>query len=126
MPLPRFPSLPRSAVIRVAGTGFHQNELRAIRPNDLLQLVREPENEHDPNAIKVMFKNLHVGYIPAEYAVGMAPLIDATGVPLVAVDEVSNYRDNRSGKVLWGLSIRITLKEPEDAGTTTSSNDATA
>ena len=28
-----------------------------------VELIEEPDNEHDPNAIKVMIDNVHVGYI---------------------------------------------------------------
>ena len=30
-----------------------------------VQLIEEPENEHDPNAIKVVIDGVHVGYIKA-------------------------------------------------------------
>lgn len=34
----------------------------SFNPSSVL-LVPEPENEHDPNAIKVIIDNVHVGYI---------------------------------------------------------------
>ena len=41
-------------------------------------LVREPDNQHDPNAIRVaLFGEFFMGYIPKEIAVQLAPLMDA-------------------------------------------------
>jgi len=41
-------------------------------------LVREPDNPHDPNAIRVaLFGEFFMGYIPKETAVHLAPLMDA-------------------------------------------------
>ena len=41
-----------------------------------MSLEREPENEHDENAIKVMVGNIHLGYGPKELARKMAKLLD--------------------------------------------------
>jgi predicted metallopeptidase len=46
-------------------------------PRVIATLVREPQNEHDPNAIKVLVAAEHVGYIPSREAGGLAPLMDA-------------------------------------------------
>jgi hypothetical protein len=41
-------------------------------------LVREPDNSHDSNAIRVaLFGDFFMGYIPKETAVHLAPLMDA-------------------------------------------------
>ena len=42
-----------------------------------MSLEREPENEHDKNAIKVMVGNIHLGYVPKKLARKMAKLLDA-------------------------------------------------
>ncbi|EOI9075135.1 HIRAN domain-containing protein, partial [Streptococcus pyogenes] len=39
-------------------------------------LEREPNNEFDKNAIKVLINNIHVGYIPKKKAKKIAKLID--------------------------------------------------
>jgi hypothetical protein len=46
-----------------------------------VRLVREPENEHDENAIAVFgyegsFKRMHLGYVGRETAAVLAPKID--------------------------------------------------
>ena len=42
-----------------------------------MSLEREPENEHDKTAIKVMVGNIHLGYVPKKLARKMAKLLDA-------------------------------------------------
>jgi hypothetical protein len=38
--------------------------LGRLRPGDRLRLVREPNNEHDSNAVAVYSETMHIGYIP--------------------------------------------------------------
>lgn len=43
---------------------------------DSFVLVREPHNEHDPNAIRVELAGYFLGYIPRKIAEEYAPLMD--------------------------------------------------
>lgn len=56
----------------------HQN-IRKFGHKDVgwYGLVREPDNPHDPNAVRVVFAGLFMGYIPKDIAVIMAPEMDA-------------------------------------------------
>ena len=62
----------RLRVVKVAGSSYRLDELRddAFTPGRRLALVREPENEHDPNAISIWDadRRLQAGYVPAEIA----------------------------------------------------------
>ncbi len=40
------------------------------------ELVPEPENPHDPNAVKVIVDDIHVGYVPAEKAEKVKKLLE--------------------------------------------------
>lgn len=53
-----------------------------LRPNQGLSLKREPDNEHDKNAIKVWWGNRALGYVPRQLAAEIAPLMDA-GVAVI-------------------------------------------
>lgn len=73
----------------VAGLQFYSygrtDELSGERviplPGDRLNLVREPANPHDPNAVQVWWKNAHMlGHLPRSVSRVMAPLLDA-GTP---------------------------------------------
>lgn len=42
----------------------------------ICDLVREPQNPHDPNAIRVETQGKYLGYIPKDVAAKLAPLTD--------------------------------------------------
>ena len=63
---------PRVRVVKLAGASYRMAALQddAFAPGRRLALVREPENEHDPNAIAVFDaqRRLQAGYVPADVA----------------------------------------------------------
>ena len=63
---------PRLRVVPVAGVSYRGDALpdASFDPGRRLSLVREPENEHDPNAVAVWDaeRKLQAGYVPAEVA----------------------------------------------------------
>ena len=63
---------PRVRVVKLAGASYRADALQddAFAPGRRLALVREPENEHDPNAVAVYDaeRRLQAGYVPAEVA----------------------------------------------------------
>jgi HIRAN domain-containing protein len=63
---------PRVRVVKLAGASYRAEALQdeAFAPGRRLALVREPENEHDPDAVGVWDaqRRLHAGYVPAEIA----------------------------------------------------------
>lgn len=74
---------------KVVGTTFHQNEVDELLMNAMpdssfdqngqqertynysIDLITEPDNQYDSNAVKVVFKAinqpLHIGYLPKEF-----------------------------------------------------------
>lgn len=48
-------------------------------------LEREPDNKYDGYAIKVIWNDLHIGYIPSPKAQYIAPIMDESGEPSEAV-----------------------------------------
>jgi len=67
---------PRVRVIPVAGVSYRAEALpdSSFDPGQKLSLVREPENEHDPNAVAIWnaSRTLQVGYVPRD----VAPTLD--------------------------------------------------
>jgi HIRAN domain-containing protein len=63
---------PRVRVVKLAGASFRADALQddGFAPGRRLVLVREPENEYDPNAVAIYDaeRRLHAGYVPAEVA----------------------------------------------------------
>jgi hypothetical protein len=74
--------------VKVAGTSHHQKQLRELVPTpqfyDLDQrsiatLSSEPGNKHDPNAVSVLIKGLHIGYLPRELAKDFGNFVRSAG-----------------------------------------------
>jgi hypothetical protein len=67
---------PRIRVIAVAGVSFRADDVRdaSFDPGARLSLVREPDNEHDPNAIAIWneARTLQAGYVPRDVAPELA------------------------------------------------------
>ena len=63
---------PRVLVVPVAGVSYRPEALPdpSFDPGLRLALVREPENEHDPNAVGIWNeeRTLQAGYVPREVA----------------------------------------------------------
>jgi hypothetical protein len=85
----------------VAGTQFRPGALDsdALAPGSVLELRREPGNEHDANAIAVDAGGAHVGFVPREIAAELAPQLDAgrTWSAVVLREQRASPRDPRSG-----------------------------
>ena len=83
--------LPKPIETVAAGLKFRTPEDRAraarLVKGELLLLEREPENAHDPNAIKILTIDgyredcRHIGYVPSVVAREIAPMLDS-GVEL--------------------------------------------
>ena len=62
--------------MKLAGSSYRVDALQddAFAPGNRLALVREPENEHDPNAVAVWDRErrLQAGYVPADVAPTLA------------------------------------------------------
>ncbi len=65
--------------VEVAGVSYRQDALqeKAFRPGAALQLIPEPKNPQDPNAVGIWDKSrrVQVGYVPKERATTIAKLL---------------------------------------------------
>lgn len=48
----------------IAGIPHRKPNLLLLSVGDKVSIVCEPDNKFDPNALKVMHKDIHLGYIP--------------------------------------------------------------
>jgi hypothetical protein len=75
-------------IVPVAGVSYRPDALpdESFDPGRQLLLVREPENEHDPNAVAIWneARTLQVGYVPREIAADLRG--DEQAVSLWRVD----------------------------------------
>ena len=67
-------------IIKLAGVtaGDAQENIKKFGCKDIgsFALVREPDNPHDPNAIRVEMAGFYLGYVPRHIAKDLAPFID--------------------------------------------------
>ena len=94
-----------AAGLRIAGVAgaarFHGDALAGelVEPGRPLELRRDPDNEHDPNAIMVVAGGEQVGWVPRGVAEAIAAAIDA-GEPYSAVvlrEQRASPRHPRTG-----------------------------
>ena len=73
-------------LLKLVGVTFATDrnpELKQLRPSGSVSFEAEPDNEHDTNAVKVMYKDQHIGYVPksdvaqtAALEAGTAKIVD--------------------------------------------------
>jgi hypothetical protein len=69
-------------------------ELMDKDPKDIkIQLIREPENQYDMNAVKVLANDKQIGYIGKEYATIIAPLMDEYEEFSATVKGIGEYKN---------------------------------
>jgi hypothetical protein len=70
--------------------------LRDLKPGDRLELVREPDNPYDPNAVRVEWRGVKLGYVPRRDNAAVARQMDH-GATLEA--RLAGLRENRNRSV---------------------------
>jgi len=80
---------------------------RAVRPGDRLELVREPDNPYDPNAVRVEWRGRKLGYLPRRENGAVARQLDR-GAPLGA--RVALVRENRNRSVRVEVEVVASLQ----------------
>lgn len=83
--------------VLVAGLRHHDAKQvwEALAIGDPLELVREPANEEDRNAVRIEWCGFHLGYLPKERNSDIARQLDR-GAPLLArITQIAKYRNHR-------------------------------
>jgi HIRAN domain len=103
-------------VAGIAGAGRHHAETLAsdgVAPGRMLELRRDPDNPHDPNAIAVHEPGgEQVGWVPRELAEQLAPDLDAGRAwsAVVLREQRRSPRDPRHGlTMLLARAARVDL-----------------
>ena len=79
---------PRKRIFDLVGESRYQSALLWCDPGSSVELVREPDNPHDANAIAVKSGKDTLGYIAAGEASELAPLLDAGDKPVARIHEI--------------------------------------
>jgi single-stranded-DNA-specific exonuclease len=90
---------------KVVGVSFEgrQDYIAGLAAGDPLELVRQPDNEIDPNAIAVHYGEIQVGYLKKEIAKRLAPQIDTGERYTVYVTTRTGGGEDRH----HGLNVRV-------------------
>ena len=70
----------------LAGFRYHAGPQlwRELRVGDRLELAREPDNAHDPNAVQVLWRGRLLGYVPRRENTALAWALERGAPPLRA------------------------------------------
>ena len=98
--------------IKLAGVSFNRGDDKTQHNIDVvtrcnsvpMELVREPGNSHDTNAIRVVaWKMFHLGYIPAHYNKQLSILMDGGE----KFEVINHQRHQHSHHKTLGISIEL-------------------
>lgn len=116
MPQPRVTFLRGHESVNVAGESHYQEALRAIagagevRHETEARLIAEPENEYDPNAVRVEIDGHKVGYLPRDLAPSWAPQL----AELATRHRVGGCEATIVGPADGTLGVFLRLPDPAD------------
>ncbi len=79
---------------------------RDMKPGDRLQLVREPDNPYDANAVRVEWRGIKLGYVPRRDNAAVARQMDR-GAALEA--RVAALRENRNRSVRIEFEVVVPM-----------------
>ena len=99
---------------KVAGVGFRPNSVLAARYHYLktgdgsLDLIREPTNQHDPNAVKVVYRRTgnQLGYVKRSLAERIASHLDSG---MKADASILQFTGGTQDKKNVGINIELDL-----------------
>ncbi len=71
----------------MAGVSFRREQFQSasVAVGDEVSFVLEPDNKFDPNAVKILKGDIHLGYVPREQCVQVKELIDAGSIKSMIV-----------------------------------------
>lgn len=73
--------------------------LATMKDTDPVQLVREPSNKFDHNAVKVMSGDMHMGYVGKQYVTILAPMMDQGRQFNASIVELDKYKNSYYCKI---------------------------
>ena len=79
-----------------------QTIIKDCRVGELLELLREPDNEFDANAVKVCRRNgQQIGYLNSNVARTIAPLLDEGETVHVCITDLTGGTADRRTRTVW-------------------------
>src|ERR1039458_5025224 len=96
---------------KIVGVTFEgrQDLIAGLQPGQELELVRQPDNAFDPNAVAVHFGRLQLGFVRKPIAARIAPNIDAGERYRAEVRHVTGGGTRSVGVNIWVSRERATI-----------------
>jgi len=96
----------------IAGVKFHQLDtvIDELTLDMVLDLVPEPTNKFDPNAVKIMHNGVMLGYVPKKFSSEVSARIEAGQVVTCKLIEI-----NRTAQPWEKAKVTIRCEKPEPA-----------
>lgn len=91
---------------RVKGTTYYKIDFSQLKPGDQLRLVRDPQNNYDTNAIKVLHNEMMLGHVDKQIAAALAGVIDCGAKVRAVLSKVMGGPPHN-----YGLLINISIIE---------------
>jgi single-stranded-DNA-specific exonuclease len=106
---------------KIVGVSFERRQdlIAGLSVGAPLELVREPENPHDPNAIQVRYGPLQLGFIRREIARHLAPNIEAGDLYAAEVASITGGGDKNVG-----VNIHVRRARPKNRAREAPGGDA--
>ncbi|KJR99310.1 MAG: hypothetical protein VR65_17925 [Desulfobulbaceae bacterium BRH_c16a] len=81
--------------VPVAGFQFYDGDRLwdRLHPNDSLQLVPEPENPHDHQAVKVIWNDNQLGYVPRRDNTAISQMLSRRQPVIARIGELQQSHD---------------------------------
>ena len=75
----------------IAGVQFHQAKtvINEIEVGDEILMEPEPSNKYDPNAIKLMYGDTMLGYVPAKFSGSVSAFLETADDPICEITYVN-------------------------------------
>ncbi|MBD5603702.1 MAG: DEAD/DEAH box helicase [Candidatus Eremiobacteraeota bacterium] len=99
---------------KVVGVSFEgrQGLVTGLAPGDPLELVREPENPHDPNTLAVRYGRFQLGYVRREIARRISPNVDGGDRYSAVVGSITGGGERNIGVNIRVRRTRANAPEP--------------
>jgi very-short-patch-repair endonuclease len=94
---------------KVRGTTHYKIDFGRLKPGDKLQLVRDPQNNYDCNAIKVLHNDMMLGHVDKQIAAVLAGIIDSGAKVRAELSKILG-----GPPCNYGLLINISIVENRD------------
>ena len=74
----------------IAGVQFHQAKtiINDLSPDDELDMVEEPSNKFDPNAVALLYNEVMLGYVPAKFSASVTAFLETADNPVCILKKV--------------------------------------